>query len=155
MTSWITTINDETLRTLPAVAGAYVLVIELPNALRLQNKRFAGTILPKGTYLYCGSANGPGGIAARVKRHCKADKKPHWHVDELTYNGAGRVVSVLSVPDGDECVLRARLESAQGIAFVFPVPGFGSSDCQRCPSHLIGLIDAGQAELFLKTARLI
>jgi Uri superfamily endonuclease len=76
-----TEINDQTLRQLPKVAGA---------------------IFPKGTYLYCGSAKGSGGITARVTRHCKQDKKPHWHVDELTLNGAGRVVSVLVVPDWNE-----------------------------------------------------
>ncbi|WP_336082171.1 GIY-YIG nuclease family protein [Thalassospira sp. CH_XMU1448-2] len=134
MTQFIETINDQTLRQLPKVAGAYVLVIELANDLALRNKRFAGTILPKGTYLYCGSANGPGGIAARVKRHCKADKKPHWHVDELTSNGAGRVVSVLVVPGGNECELRARLQLH---APDIPVIGFGSSDCIDCPSHLM------------------
>ena len=135
MTRFIETINDKTLRQLPKVAGAYVLVIELAADLTLQNKRFAGTILPKGTYLYCGSAKGPGGIAARVKRHCKATKKPHWHVDELTSNGAGRVVSVLVVPGGNECELRAHLQGPDG---GIPAPGFGSSDCASCQSHLIG-----------------
>lgn len=137
MTQFIDTINEDTLRQLPKVAGAYVLVIDLPNDLTLQNKRFAGTILAKGTYFYCGSANGPGGIAARVKRHCKPDKKPHWHVDELTSNGAGRVVSVLVVPGGDECVLRQRIEDAKPKRIKFPAQGFGSSDCVVCSSHLL------------------
>jgi Uri superfamily endonuclease len=132
--TFIKEINDETLRQLPKVAGAYVLVIELAADLNLQNKRFAGATLAKGTYLYCGSANGPGGIAARVKRHCKADKKPHWHVDELTSNGAGKVVSVLVVPGGDECVLRAALQQPNAKV---PIAGFGSSDCVSCVSHLI------------------
>jgi len=127
-------INDQTLRQLPKVAGAYVLVIELETDLPLQNKRFAGITLAKGTYLYCGSANGPGGIAARVKRHCKRGKKPHWHVDELTSNGAGRVVSVLVLPGGDECELRAGLQDQSKPV---PLPGFGSSDCTKCASHLI------------------
>lgn len=134
MSTFFPEINDQTLRQLPKVAGAYVLVIELEADLTLQNKRFAGKILPKGTYLYCGSANGPGGIAARVKRHCKQDKKPHWHVDELTSNGAGRVVSVLVVPDGNECALRAAMQEPDSQV---PVPGFGSSDCIACRSHLI------------------
>ncbi|WP_238318438.1 GIY-YIG nuclease family protein [Thalassospira australica] len=134
MSLLIDTINEETLRQLPKVAGAYVLVIELGADLTLQNKRFAGTTLPKGTYVYCGSANGPGGIAARVKRHCKVTKKPHWHVDELTSNGAGRVASVLVVPGGNECNLRGRLQEQN---MPVPVPGFGSSDCTNCASHLI------------------
>lgn len=134
MSTFFPEINDQTLRQLPKVAGAYVLVIELEADLTLQNKRFAGITLAKGTYLYCGSANGPGGIAARVKRHCKATKKPHWHVDELTSNGAGRVVSVLVVPGGDECVLRATLQEQN---MPLPVPGFGCTDCKKCVSHLL------------------
>jgi Uri superfamily endonuclease len=129
-------INDQTLRQLPKTAGAYVLVIELEADLTLQNKRFAGITLAKGTYLYCGSANGPGGIAARVKRHCKQDKKPHWHVDELTSDRAGKVVSMLVVPGGNECELRAALHEP---ASQVPVPGFGSSDCRECASHLISV----------------
>jgi len=119
---FIPEINDETLRQLPKTAGAYVLVIELEADLTLQNKRFAGTILPKGTYLYCGSANGPG--------------------DELTSNGAGRVVSVLVVPGGDECELRARLQDQSKPV---PVPGFGSSDCTLCLSHLLRLRSEGSS----------
>ena len=136
MTQFIETITDETLRQLPKLAGAYVLLIELSADLTLQNKRFAGIVLPKGTYLYCGSANGPGGIAARVKRHCTQNKKPHWHIDELTSHGAGRVVSVLVVPDGNECHLRASLQTDDSS---LPVAGFGSSDCKVCQSHLISL----------------
>ena len=147
MSLFIPEINDQTLRQLPKTAGAYVLVIELEADLTLQNKRFAGITLAKGTYLYCGSANGPGGIAARVRRHCKTTKKPHWHVDELTSNGAGRVVSVLVVPGGDECTLRANLEDANEVALV---PGFGSSDCRTCKSHLariVGCANVGNFKL--------
>ncbi|OAZ13426.1 hypothetical protein TH15_10330 [Thalassospira profundimaris] len=139
--------NDQTLRQLPKVAGAYVLVIELTADLTLQNKRFAGITLAKGTYLYCGSANGPGGIAARVIRHCKTTKKPHWHVDELTSNGAGRVTSVLVVPGGDECELRAALHEPDTQV---PVPGFGSSDCIDCVSHLVITQDDDISALFTK-----
>lgn len=144
MSIFIQEINDETLRQLPKTAGAYVLVIELTADLTLQNKRFAGITLAKGTYLYCGSANGPGGIAARVKRHCKPDKKPHWHVDELTSSGAGRVVSVLVVPGGNECELRAALQEPDTQV---PVPGFGSSDCIRCPSHLMSTLARNHMKL--------
>ena len=137
MSTFFTEINDQTLRQLPKVAGAYVLVIELTADLTLQNKRFAGITLAKGTYLYCGSANGPGGIAARVIRHCKTTKKPHWHVDELTSNGVGRVVSVLVMPGGCECDLRMAFTALPGINI--PIAGFGSSDCLGCPAHLLAV----------------
>ncbi|MFH1804891.1 MAG: GIY-YIG nuclease family protein [Pseudomonadota bacterium] len=128
-------IDDDVLAHLPKTTGAYVLVIELAHDLMLQNKRFAGITLRKGTYLYCGSAKGPGGIAARVKRHCRAEKKPHWHVDDLTANGAGRVSAAWIVPGGNECALREKGASIPGVSI--PVPGFGSSDCNICQSHLL------------------
>lgn len=134
VTELLADINPETLRQLPKVAGAYILLIELSADLALRNKRLAGAILRQGTYFYCGSANGPGGIAARVKRHCRLDKKPHWHVDELTI-GIGRVVAVLAVPGGCECDLRMALAAVKGINA--PIAGFGSSDCISCPAHLL------------------
>lgn len=134
LTRLVADINTETLRQLPKVAGAYILVIDLSADLVLRNKRFAGAILRRGTYLYCGSANGSGGIAARVKRHCRTEKKQHWHVDELT-NGTGYVVAMLVMPDGCECDLRAALGMVPGISI--PIAGFGSSDCARCPAHLL------------------
>ena len=59
-------------------------------------------------------------------------KRPHWHIDRLT--GPGRVVLASAYPDGHECTLFARLLSHPGVTV--PVPGFGSTDCRRCQSHL-------------------
>lgn len=114
---------------LPRVRGAYVLVIELMGdvAVRLPGRPEA-TLLA-GRYLYCGSARGPGGIAARVARHMRRDKTVRWHVDRLTT--AGRVLGSWVFPEGDECALAARLS-----ALPVPIPGFGSSDCHACVSHL-------------------
>ncbi|MFQ5956039.1 MAG: DUF123 domain-containing protein, partial [Kiloniellales bacterium] len=61
-------------------AGAYMLVIDLDAALQLDVPRPTRT-LPPGRYVYCGSANGPGGIAGRVRRHLKPEKARRWHVD--------------------------------------------------------------------------
>jgi histidyl-tRNA synthetase len=52
-----------------------------------------------------------------------------WHVDRLTE--AGEVPGAWVFPDGDECALAASLAHLP-----VPVPGFGSSDCPRCRSHL-------------------
>lgn len=114
---------------LPAVAGAYVLLIRLdkPFVLRLAGR--PAVSLSAGRYLYCGSARGPGGLRARVARHLRRRKTLRWHVDRLTTRG--RVIAVWAVPDGDECALAAQLGGLP-----VPVPGFGSSDCAGCPSHL-------------------
>ncbi len=117
----------------PAAPGAYVLVIDLAAPLTLTNARADGHVLPPGTYAYCGSAGGPGGLRARIARHLRQAKPLRWHVDALTV--AGRVVSVGWTLDVTECALLGRVLALPGSRV--PVPGFGSSDCRRCPAHLV------------------
>ncbi|SMH38540.1 Uri superfamily endonuclease [Azospirillum lipoferum] len=114
----------------PAVAGAYVLLVRLTEAVEVALPGRAKTVLPPGQYLYCGSARGPGGIRARISRHMRRDKNVRWHIDRLTT--AGTVLGCWVFPDGDECALVTRLA-----ALPAPVPGFGSSDCTVCRSHLL------------------
>lgn len=125
VTGWI---RDPTL--LPALPGAYVLRLDITRPTPLP-PRFAGILAP-GTYLYCGSARGGGGLRARCGRHLAQDKVRRWHVDWLTTAANDRVV--WPVVNGDECALRMTLMAAGATV---PVPGFGSSDCRRCPSHLL------------------
>jgi putative endonuclease len=66
---------------LPAVPGAYVLLLELAGDVAVHLPRQPVTLLPAGRYLYCGSAHGPGGIKARVARHMRRDKAVRWHID--------------------------------------------------------------------------
>ncbi len=115
---------------LPSEPGAYVLLITLSEQHR---GRFAGKdfTLEPGRYAYCGSAKGPGGIAARVGRHFRRDKKAHWHIDQLTIAAAS--ISALAYPGQGECALMARLVEAGASV---PFPGFGSSDCRLCAAHL-------------------
>ena len=113
--------------------GAYTLLIDLPAG-------FLGTVgalgvvdLAAGSYLYLGSANGPGGLRARIARHCRPQKTRHWHVDYLTTTGTVEQVFVL--PGGSECDLTQRALTVAGVSA--PHPGFGSSDCRSCPAHLL------------------
>lgn len=118
---------------IPSSGGAYALCLELGEALRLDLPRLGDPVLDAGWYIYAGSARGPGGLAARIGRHFRRDKPVHWHVDRLT-TVAG-YIAALAVPDGRECALIARLAASSG--FAVPLPGFGSSDCRRCASHLL------------------
>ncbi len=122
---------------LPNISGAYGLLIDVARPVRLSMARRAVT-LPAGRYLYAGSAWGPRGIRARVGRHLRKEKKIRWHVDNLT-NRHG-VVMVLVVPGGQECALVTAICAWSGVET--PVPGFGSSDCRTCQSHLVRLPDA-------------
>ncbi|ARN81646.1 GIY-YIG nuclease family protein [Methylocystis bryophila] len=112
----------------PKEAGAYALLISLPAPLAVKAGSNRAS-LAAGFYLYCGSARGPGGLAARVARHMRREKRAHWHVDQITC--AGEVLGAFVFPGGDECAINVALADLPT-----PLDGFGSSDCRRCRSHL-------------------
>jgi Uri superfamily endonuclease len=118
-----------------SATGAYVLLIELRQGFEFTSGRFDGQRLSPGFYAYCGSAKGPGGLSARVRRHMRRDKKIHWHVDYLT--AVEEIVQVGVQVDGSECELVGRLLTTPGTHV--PIQGFGSSDCAVCTAHLVQL----------------
>lgn len=118
---------------LPRTKGAYLLQLRVDSALPVRIPR-GEFMLEAGDYAYCGSANGPGGIAARVSRHFRSDRRPHWHIDQIS--SAASALTALTFPGGRECALVARLA---GEGATFPVAGFGSSDCRTCTAHLLRL----------------
>lgn len=135
--------RDEPI-TLTAVKGAYALVLRLEEPIRLDRPRIAGIRLTPGWYIYSGSARGPGGIRARLSRHFRREKTMHWHIDRLTVHAAD--LAALSLHGGDECDLVARLIESPALAMA--APGFGSSDCRRCKSHLLRFDGARRARGF-------
>jgi Uri superfamily endonuclease len=120
---------------IPDAAGAYLLAVDLAAPLALDFGGFGGRVLPPGRYVYCGSAYGPGGLRARIGRHLKRGKPLRWHVDRLT--AAGHVAGIAAIAHAHECDLVARVLAVPGATV--PAPGFGSSDCRRCPAHLIAV----------------
>ncbi|MBN1485194.1 MAG: GIY-YIG nuclease family protein [Chloroflexia bacterium] len=118
---------------LPAQPGTYVLVLHLPRPHTIAVGRLGEITFAEGYYLYVGSARGPGGLRARLRRHLRREKRLHWHVDYLR-RWARPVEIYFAVGDGPgECHWRGLLQES-GLSL--PVPGFGASDC-RCPSHLL------------------
>ena len=116
----------------PGEGGAYVLLIHLADPVAIAIGKLAGHV-PAGWHAYVGSARGPGGLRARLRRHFRHDKAIHWHVDRLTTR-ADRLAA-LAVTGGAECALgRTLVESGR---FESELPGFGNSDCALCPSHLL------------------
>ena len=118
-----------TARDIPAVPGAYALAIALADPLEIAIGGSKRWVLPAGHYLYCGSANGPGGLMARIGRHLRRGKPVHWHEDHLTERAT--VLGAWIFPGGAECTLATRLARV-----AVPVYGFGSTDCRRCAAHL-------------------
>lgn len=121
---------------LPDAPGAYALFLDLPRSVSLPPRRFTGR-LAAGRYVYFGNAWGPGGIRSRCTRHFRAGKRRHWHVDWLME--AARRPLAAAFPGGHECNLVGRALAIPGLAV--PLVGFGSSDCRRCPAHLLALAD--------------
>ncbi len=88
---------------LPAVPGAYLLLMAIARPLSLKMRTLAPVVVPPGWYVYAGNARGRGGIRGRVKRHLRRGKPPHWHVDRLTE--AAETMVAIAFAGGDECML--------------------------------------------------
>jgi Uri superfamily endonuclease len=89
-----------------------------------------------GSYAYVGSARGPGGLAARLKRHFRPpeQKQPHWHIDYFLARARLQGVTWSVETHAIECEWSNAL-AGQGVRWP---RRFGASDC-RCEGHLIGL----------------
>ena len=113
--------------------GTYVLALSLPRRVRLEVGALGQVTLKRGVYLYVGSARGPGGLSARLRRHARPDHRVHWHIDYLRRE-ARPLLALVSFGSGRlECAWARVLESFA--ANVASAKGFGASDC-KCPSHL-------------------
>ena len=121
---------------IPSLPGAYLLAVFLASPFELRVSTLPAKTLEPGWYVYAGSARGPGGLKARVGRHLRAGKMVRWHIDWLT-EAATETFAGLSI-EGRECEPMAQIIRSQ--RFHVPVPGFGSSDCRICPSHLAAFI---------------
>jgi Uri superfamily endonuclease len=136
--------QKDTIETIPAEAGSYLLWLHSPRTQDLTVGRLGRFNFPSGEYFYLGSAQGPGGLRTRLGRHLLGSGKPHWHIDHLraatqvrgfgyqTRLGQSGAVSHLPL----ECDWSQKLAMlSQGS---LPVPGFGASDCRSgCAAHLV------------------
>jgi Uri superfamily endonuclease len=118
---------------LPAAPGAYLLLMTIAHPLSLRIRTLSPVVLPPGWYVYAGNARGRGGIRARVMRHLRPGKSPHWHVDRLTE--AAEAILAIAFAGGHECALVQALLARP--RFQADVPGFGGTDCRVCPAHLL------------------
>lgn len=125
----------------PRQPGTYVLILSLARGRAIQVGRFGSFFFPVGAYLYFGSALGPGGLAARLRRHLALvgqelpgqPKRLHWHIDYLRQEADVTAVWWACSPtnlEHDWAALAGQLPGA-----TMPVARFGASDC-HCPSHL-------------------
>ena len=69
-------------------------------------KRYSGKVFSAGYYYYVGSAQRT--LIKRIERHCKPDKKIHWHIDHITAQSTAKVKRVFifkDMPKSFECEL--------------------------------------------------
>lgn len=123
---------------LPAAPGTYALLIGVDAPLVICAGRLGKISLDAGRYIYLGSAHGPGGLAARVGRHLRQEKRPHWHIDALTAVAPVAEVWWIETAERLECAWARALLTLPGVSV--PARGFGASDC-ACPAHLLRLPD--------------
>lgn len=115
-----------------ATRGAYAYFVRIGTQIIANAGRMEATLHP-GWYLYLGSARGPGGLPARINRHFRSAQKGHWHIDQLSAAAIQRLA--LAVPGDSECRLVRKFIASRH--YEVAVPGFGSTDCRTCPSHLL------------------
>ena len=117
-----------------SLPGTYVLVVYMRQDAKVSIGRLGSFRFPTGYYLYVGSARGPGGLEARVARHLRRRKQPHWHIDYLLQEASVVEVWKAASTRQLECLWADAMLSMPNAKK--HVPGFGSSDC-GCPTHLI------------------
>ncbi|MEW8657801.1 MAG: GIY-YIG nuclease family protein [Candidatus Thiodiazotropha endolucinida] len=115
-----------------AKPGTYGLVLQADTETVVQVGRWGAIDIRPDYYIYIGSAFGPGGVLARVSRHCRKKKSKHWHIDYL------REIAALESVWYSQRQTRLEHRWAKALATwgnTEPVHGFGCSDCS-CDSHL-------------------
>jgi Uri superfamily endonuclease len=119
---------------LPTEGGAYVLEFELQRRIVVDVGALGRVAVGPGGLRYYGSARGPGGLGARISRHLNPrGRRDRWHVDALT-----RTIPVDRIwIDFERTECRLVADDLESGLWMVVVPGFGSSDCRRCPAHLL------------------
>ncbi len=115
-------------------SGTYILLLRLEKRSNIavgQNRQFS---LKPALYFYVGSAHGPGGLFARLRRHTSVSTNKHWHIDYLLPHT--KIIGALVREDKRylECTWASWLNQTKASC----VERFGASDC-KCKGHLFCL----------------
>jgi Uri superfamily endonuclease len=121
---------------LPSTPGNYALALRIDVPSTIQIGRLGSYTFSVGNYLYLGSARGPGGIGARVRRHLRdaSQKQHHWYIDWLWE---------VAHPTGVIWSHTSKTRECEWAKIFIPFSSrepirFGTSDC-RCEGHLLRL----------------
>lgn len=133
-----------------AAPGTYALLLRAGAEQTLEVGALGEMRVRPGVYVYVGSAFGPGGVRARVRRHARGDGPRHWHVDYLRAVTTLEAVWYTHDPTRRECVWAAAMRDMADASV--PLGGFGASDCD-CPAHLVAVPSAPSVAAFRDRVR--
>ena len=146
------TVASPTARFDLAGPGAYALALLLESDRVIRIGKLGCFSLTKGCYVYVGSALGPGGVAARLRHHCRETSRPRWHLDYLRQHATPCGAWIRFGTENLECQWASALRAQR---LMTPGPaGFGSSDC-RCAGHLFFAGTYGISKLHGSLARIL
>lgn len=124
---------------IPGRAGIYALGLNLAQSQSILVGGLGEIFFPAGDYIYIGSAQGPGGLRARLGRHLRGDGRTHWHIDYLRPITTVLGYCFVVTREHLECTWSQALMTSPQASI--PAPRFGSSDCKskgsECASHLV------------------
>ena len=134
---------------LKPAAGTYAIILRSHTKKAIRVGQWGMLRMKKGFYIYVGSAFGPGGLRARVLRHCLAIKPIHWHIDYLRSS----VCPIEVIYSHDAVKLehqwaRGLMEMRRATSIL----GFGSSDC-KCEAHLFFTPDLPSTRALAKSMK--
>jgi len=113
--------------------GTYALIFQANQKFTCKVGKHGDFEGRPGSYIYVGSAFGPGGVRARIIHHLKLSLKPHWHLDYIRPYIQPVAVCYNYSSNRHEhrwATVVSKMAEAQYVMYKF-----GSSDC-TCPSHL-------------------
>ena len=132
--------------------GIYTLIIQLKASVNMKIDALGRISLPKGMYLYTGSARGSGvsSIEGRISRHLRKTKRNFWHVDYLLKHELSKILAVVysETERSMECKVNESIRRELKVSS--PAAHFGSSDC-ACQTHLLQVADAGVVEQLIRS----
>jgi Uri superfamily endonuclease len=111
-----------------AMKGIYTLIITLDKNKKIKIGRLGTVDFKKGYYVYIGSALNS--LEGRLKRHLRADKKIHWHIDYLLNEAKINEILFFETEEKLECKFAKKMQKNLDV-----IKNFGASDCS-CDGHL-------------------
>jgi Uri superfamily endonuclease len=113
--------------------GTYALIFQANQAFSCKVGRRGNFVGDSGSYIYVGSAFGPGGIYTRISHHLKLSSNPHWHLDYIRPYLKPVAVCYSYCSKRHEHQWAITIGNMDGAKI--PMHKFGASDCS-CRSHL-------------------